>query len=96
MMIEGGKWMRSCKAFEWGQERKRPGRRQVIIRKNRGSEASQGDRKRMIGKVEGNEGESGLRKTVKEERLPEKEMVNSVNCYRVDNKLSIDMRPLSL
>lgn len=49
----------------------------------------------MIGKVEGSKGES-LRKTVKEERLPGKEMVNSENCYRVDDKLSIDKRRLSL
>lgn len=41
----------------------------------------------MIRKVERYTGENGHRKTMEEERLKGKEMVNSVKCYRVDRQV---------
>lgn len=69
------------------EEGRRPGRGAVTRGRPGGSEASQGNRERVMRKVEGNKGEGGLRET--ERRRVGTQMGSSVKCYWGD-RLNID------
>lgn len=85
MMIEGGEWMKSLKACEWGEKRKRTGRRQVIQGKKRGSETSRGEREQMIGKWKEMK-EKVSRENHDRRETSGREMVNDSKCYRADKQ----------